>query len=273
MTTLTSTLSALPTHTATPTLEFGRFQLNRWSLDLVDQSALHKAADCPFGPKAARTAYPVRSLRYWWATAALQDIAGQHPHPAFLDAGCQGGYLKRFATPHVKADWTALDFRLDHPHLPTAGYDRIVEADLEKPLPFGNESFHAIVSLHVFEHLRTPEATLREYHRVLHSGGWVLLAFPTMPGWLAPLRERSHRREMEKGDRHAFAHQQVFHPRRCRQMADATGFDVALLSGSHFFRKTGSFLENSRAWVRLNQAWSGLFPSLGSELCVILRKR
>ena len=253
---------------------YSRFQLTRWSLDVMERAARHASFVELFGVKAAATRYPFRALRYWWAVAALSDHVQRCPEPArLLDAGCQGGFLKRFADPEFRAHWTALDCRLDDPRLPGAQYDDVLAADLEQPLPFADEHFDAVVSLHVFEHLRAPEKTLCEYARVLRPGGVVLLAFPTMPGWLAPFREAQHRRGMDKGERPEWGHQQVFHPTRCRVMAQQCGLHVELLSGSHFFRKTGALVENSRAWVRLNQWWGGLFPSLGSELCVVLRKR
>ncbi|ATC64346.1 hypothetical protein CMV30_10485 [Nibricoccus aquaticus] len=252
---------------------YARLSLLRWPLSLLDRSAFHRAADCPLGPKAAKTRYPFRSLRYWWAAAALADYQAHIDRPlAILDAGCQGGYLRRIAGGDKSSRWTGFDKHLGHPHLLASGYDSLVSGDLEQPLPFADASFDAIVSLHVFEHLRSPETAARELARVLRPGGLLLLGFPTMPGWLARLREAQHRRGIARGERPDWGHQQVFDPERCRQLARDTGLDVAFLSGSHFFRLTGFFLENSAAWVRLNQLWGTLVPSLGSELCVILAK-
>lgn len=256
-----------------PSLSYDRFQLTRWSLDLMDTAARGASFSELFGSKAARTRYPFRALRYWWAVAALADHVRACAQPVrLLDAGCQGGFLKRFADPALRAHWTAFDCRLDDPRLPAAGYDQVVAGDLEQPLPFSDAAFDAVVSLHVFEHLRAPEATLREYARIVRPGGLVLLGFPTMPGWLAPWREAQHRRGIDAGERPDWGHRQVFHPSRVRRMASAAGLQVGLLSGSHFFRRTGAWLENSAVWVRLNQCWGAAFPSLGSELCVVLRR-
>ncbi len=250
-----------------------RFDPLRWPLEILDRSAFHQSAELPLGRKAAATRYPFRALRYWWAAAALAEHHQTHGVPLhILDAGCQGGYLKRVADASFSARWTGLDCRLDHPHLPGAGYESLHQGDLEQRLPFEADRFHAIVSLHVFEHLRSPEATLREYTRILRPGGLVLLGFPTMPGWLARWREAQHRRGIARGTRPEWGHQQVFDPARCESLAIQAGLSVELLTGSHFFRKTGFFLENYAAWVRLNQRWGRWFPSLGSELCLILRK-
>jgi SAM-dependent methyltransferase len=269
-----STLPRAALSPAAASRSFSRFQLARWSLDLMDRAARHASFEELFGAKAATTRYPFRALRYWWAAAALEQfVQSVDGPPRLLDAGCQGGFLKRFCDPGFRAHWTAFDCKLDDPRLPRAAYDEVVGGDLERGLPFGDAVFDAIVSLHVFEHLKSPEAVLRDYARVLRPGGVVLLGFPTMPGWLAPIREAQHRRGMAAGDRPDWGHQQVFHPGRVRAMAAAANLQVDLLSGSHFFRKTGALVENSRVWVKLNLAWGGAFPSLGSELCVVLRKR
>jgi SAM-dependent methyltransferase len=266
-----SPLTAATTTSRAPA--FTRFSLLRWPLSQLDRNAFHRASDLPLGPKAARTRYPFRSLRYWWAASALAEYQASTGRPLdVLDAGCQGGYLRRVVRDTFPARWTGFDKHLNHPHLLPSGYDSLVSGDLEQRLPFADASFDAIVSLHVFEHLRSPEATARELARVLRPGGLLLLGFPTMPGWLARLRESQHRRGIARGERPDWGHQQVFDPGRCRQLARETGLDVAFLSGSHFFRLTGFFLESSSTWVRLNQLWGTLVPSLGSELCVILAK-
>ncbi len=45
-------------------------------------------------------------------------------------------------------------------------------------LPFNDESFDAIVSFDVFEHIQNVEQTLSECYRVLRSGGLVFMSFP-----------------------------------------------------------------------------------------------
>lgn len=47
-------------------------------------------------------------------------------------------------------------------------------------LPFAGESFDLIVCLWVLEHLRSPEAVLREVHRVLRPGGHFLFLTPNL---------------------------------------------------------------------------------------------
>ena len=45
-------------------------------------------------------------------------------------------------------------------------------------LPFGDGAFDLIFSRSVFEHLPEPDQVLKEFHRVLTPGGWVVLLTP-----------------------------------------------------------------------------------------------
>jgi 2-polyprenyl-3-methyl-5-hydroxy-6-metoxy-1,4-benzoquinol methylase len=53
-----------------------------------------------------------------------------------------------------------------------------IEADLNLPLPLPESSFDAIVALEVIEHLENPRATMRDFFRLLRSGGYVLITTP-----------------------------------------------------------------------------------------------
>jgi hypothetical protein len=55
-------------------------------------------------------------------------------------------------------------------------------------------------------------------------------------------------------------------------MVGQNGVEVEFMSGTYLLRKKGSFLEDHAWWIRVNQVWGALFPSLSQELCVQLRK-
>lgn len=55
-------------------------------------------------------------------------------------------------------------------------------------------------------------------------------------------------------------------PRRWLRLIAAAGMQVEFLTGSHLMRLSGNPLENSLLWIRFNQLWGALFPSLGSEV-------
>jgi SAM-dependent methyltransferase len=54
----------------------------------------------------------------------------------------------------------------------------LVRADLNRTLPFSNGVFDVIFCSHTFEHLESPYRTLKEFHRVLKSGGVVNIGNP-----------------------------------------------------------------------------------------------
>jgi SAM-dependent methyltransferase len=54
-----------------------------------------------------------------------------------------------------------------------------VRADLRSPLPFANGEFDHVVMLAVLEHLMEPEKVLREVHRVIASGGSLIMTWPS----------------------------------------------------------------------------------------------
>jgi len=53
-----------------------------------------------------------------------------------------------------------------------------IEADLNFPLSEPDESFDTILSIEVIEHLENPRAVFREFHRLLRSGGQLILTTP-----------------------------------------------------------------------------------------------
>ncbi|MBI3741443.1 MAG: class I SAM-dependent methyltransferase [Chloroflexi bacterium] len=109
---------------------------------------------------------------------------------AILEIGCGGGGLLRMLAARgaraVGVD--TLDVALELARTRSKGesptrlyYDgpsylaRIAD---DKPLPFANETFDAILAQHVIEHIAEINAAVREWTRVLKRGGRVALATP-----------------------------------------------------------------------------------------------
>ncbi|HTK03619.1 MAG TPA: methyltransferase domain-containing protein [Alphaproteobacteria bacterium] len=98
------------------------------------------------------------------------------PNSEILDAGCgNGNYVidenrKKIAWAvglDVKSDYTKKNICLDE----------IVFGNLGK-MPFKSNSFDAVISLWVLEHLENPVAVFKEIHRVLKPGGLFFFATP-----------------------------------------------------------------------------------------------
>jgi SAM-dependent methyltransferase len=217
--------------------------------------------------------FSVRLLRYWWAGQALAEEFNRLGRPLrVVDLGCERGWLKHFTPPGVVEHWIGLDWNPQGEVVSLARYDEVHHANFDEPLPLPTGNADAVVSLHVFEHLPRPGATMAEASRLLRPGGVFLGGAPTMPHWLARFRERYFRKRLQAGQLAAGGHITVLSPTRWRMLAEDAGLNVEFATGSHAFRKTGSSLENYRWWIRLNQLWGALFPSLGSE-CYLMARR
>jgi len=69
-----------------------------------------------------------------------------------------------------------------------------------------------------------------------------------------------------------FGHVSVFSPQRVRNMAKTCGLYLNFISGAFLLRKSGSFLENLKGWLRFNLLWGAFFPALSGEIYWSMRK-
>lgn len=114
------------------------------------------------------TPNPVVAMDARHTLGVLAPGPGEH----ILDAGCGTG---RHLGPMLRAgsDPVGVDFssgmlevaRRNHPEAV------LVLADLQRPLPFGDERFDAVLCALIGEHLDELSLALREMHRVLKTGG------------------------------------------------------------------------------------------------------
>jgi SAM-dependent methyltransferase len=250
-----------------------RFSLLRWSLNPLGQHASDVRPDSALGVHLSKARYSVRLLRYWWAGQALAEEAARKGRALeVVDLGCERGWLKHFTPPGVVSRWIGLDWNPRWSVLRQAGYDEVLHANADETLPLPDRCADAVVSLHVFEHLPRPGAAISEVSRILRPQGVFLGGAPTLPAWLAGLRQRYFRRRLEKGLISPGGHITCLSPSRWCRLSEEVGLDVEFAVGSHAVRITGSPLENFLPWIRLNQFWGALFPSLGSD-CYIKARR
>lgn len=227
----------------------------------------------PVRERVRARSYPQRMMRYYIAHSALVAYQAQLKRPMRLvDLGCERGLLKLMAGNEIDATWTGLDWKIGRPSLQTAAYNELHQADFDKPLPVETESADAVVSLHVFEHIPRPEWTAGEVFRILKPGGVFVIGIPVVPKAFSAFRERQYQEEMKAGKRVPGKHINKFYVERATRMLREAGFEIDWVTGNHMFRSSGSFLENSKMWVRLNQLWGGLFPAFGRELYIQAHK-
>ncbi len=105
-----------------------------------------------------------------------------------------------------------------------------LQADLNGPVPLPAESFDAIVSAEVIEHLENPRAVFREFNRLLRPGGYLLLTTPNQESLrsLASLALRGH--FVDFLDSSYPAHITALVRRDFERIAAETGFEAPTFS-------------------------------------------
>ena len=253
---------------------YGRFRFVSEPLDSIDKNPETHRADFPFSDELNKRRYPVRALRYWWLSRAIdEEVRRLDRPPVVVDVGCDRGIIKRFIPPIEGAKWIGLDIDTNRPDVELAGYNERIQADFDEGLPVPDSTADIAICSHVLEHLPRPEFTMREILRILKPGGMLLVGVPTAPKFIARMREKQFQKQLENGSRVRGQHIHVFDSERLTQLAERTGFTVEYLTGTALIRKKGSKLEDYAAWIRFNQIGASLFPSIGQELCMQLRKQ
>lgn len=250
-----------------------RFPFLQFPLVPFSESVTRMPEDPLLEEHLLRTRFSVRMLRYWWVAQAIRKEAKNRDTPlTIIDLGSGRGWLKRFVGEDIDAKWIAIDWNPETKLLERAGYDEIIQANFDHPLPVEANSADVVSSLHVFEHLPRPAFSLVQIEEILAPGGCLLAGTPTMPHILANWRQEIFRKRLAEGKILRGGHINSLSTRRWYSLLHDCGLRPEFITGSHMIRHTGNPLENLRPWIRFNQIWAGLFPSLGSEACLLARK-
>lgn len=159
--------------------------------------------------------------RHWWFVArrnlicaALQRF-GTLTNPLILDVGCGTGgtldRLKAFARP-VGLDLEPLALELSRER----GHTDLVLASATA-LPFGDNTFDAVVALDVLEHIPDHVAAAAEIARVLKPGGTLVVTVPAY-------------RSLWSGHDIALMHQRRYRAEEVGQLLSQAGLTVSKLS-------------------------------------------
>jgi SAM-dependent methyltransferase len=96
-----------------------------------------------------------------------------------LDIGCGTGWLAAHFPRYTGIDGSANAVEIAN------GLGRnVIEGDVDRPLPFAEESFDAIVMKDLLEHVADPTALVREARRVIRPGGIVFASSPDAQRWV-----------------------------------------------------------------------------------------
>jgi 2-polyprenyl-3-methyl-5-hydroxy-6-metoxy-1,4-benzoquinol methylase len=171
-------------------MEMSRRQIFRQRL-LIPEPFLADLGDLPSDQNLRRVSgclpylylvdFVVRLSQSWWQLPAAELNV--------LDWGCGTGPTSYLLTRHGVRP-TCAD-RLEHQaqrHLLEAAGLPLVPLQHDWQLPFGDQSFHVVLSFGVLEHVPDDAASLREIHRVLRPGGLFLcFNLPRKWSWIMQL--------------------------------------------------------------------------------------
>lgn len=111
-------------------------------------------------------------------------IMGDRPRGPLLDIAAGAGYTSAVLRKQG-FDVTATEINVDQ--FLVEGI-RVVPADLNDAIPFGDAAFANIVALEILEHLESPKKFLREIARVLAPGGVAVVSTPNITSVRSKMR-------------------------------------------------------------------------------------
>jgi SAM-dependent methyltransferase len=101
------------------------------------------------------------------------------PDAELLDIGCGTGWM----ADHFPR-YTGIDGSPEAVAAATERRRNVILGDVDRPLPFPDDSFDAIVMKDLLEHVADPVALVREARRVLRAGGLVFASSPDAQRWV-----------------------------------------------------------------------------------------
>lgn len=121
------------------------------------------------------------------------------PEGELLDIGCGTAWLAE----HFER-YTGIDSSPEAIAAAARRGRRVIQGDVEQPLPFPDRAFDAVVMKDLLEHVGDPAALVREAQRVLRAGGLVFASSPDAQRWVWD--DYTHRRPFtRKGFRMLFS--------------------------------------------------------------------
>jgi SAM-dependent methyltransferase len=144
--------------------------MNTYSPDIQDYDQEY------FAPQVSKS-----DAKVAWQYGRIFAMAKVKPTGRILDLGCGAGPGLRYVSSQG-ADVVGLDlihFPLVEAQHAAPNAD-VVQANVEKPLPFSNKSFDIILMSEVIEHIKHGRPLLSECMRVLRIGGHIIITTPNL---------------------------------------------------------------------------------------------
>jgi ubiquinone/menaquinone biosynthesis C-methylase UbiE len=113
-----------------------------------------------------------------------RNLIKRNENAVFLDCGCHNGeYTIKLADIIGTRSLFGIDINEDLAHDAKNNHIRMVVNDVNKPLPYRDDSFDVLTSFNLLEHLIETQLYLSEIFRVLKPGGYAILNTPNLASW------------------------------------------------------------------------------------------
>jgi SAM-dependent methyltransferase len=167
-----------------------------------------------------------------------------------LEIGCSVGHQTQFGSDRK----IGLDFDIEALAIARGKGFTVAQADVQRRLPFKDDSFSSIDCQHVIEHVENPLFLMKECHRVLRRGGRAVIVTPNV---------QSVGFEFYID----YTHIRPFTRRSLERIAYDAGFSRYAVHYSHTGIPLTKFL-NRRGWLSIHGALQiqSLFYTLGARV-------
>lgn len=136
--------------------------------------------------EATQKKYEANILPQWGSLSSIKKLVGSGK--TVLDVGCASGYLGEILMRDGNIVY-GIDGNKEAVEIAGKKYKEVACLDLNDTNPahldniFGGIFFDTIIFADVLEHLLDPEATLRNFSRLLKPGGKIIVSLPNVALW------------------------------------------------------------------------------------------
>jgi ubiquinone/menaquinone biosynthesis C-methylase UbiE len=223
-----------------------------------------------YGVEESPNKYPLDKARYPLMASYIHEESLRADAPLrVLDVGCRDGNMLLYC----KHNGSNVEFHgmdITKKDLETAietGYKSGFQHDIRnRPFPYKDDFFDAVICSHILEHLEHPGEVLEELGRVMKKGGLLIVGVPIglLPGilwrrYVTPIyNPRKRKEEILK----RFGHVSCFTLPELKRLLKKYGFLAQEARGDYFIRARKFCLEDQKWWFDFNQWWGKRFPGV-----------